>query len=369
MGALFRKWFVPHKGNNHQPHFLRLETLSVALFLLVLLQVGFFLQAFSISQKPNFLASILPGVLVDITNQDRSDNQAAPLAPNALLQLAAQEKADDMASKGYFAHVTPEGYTPWHWLDQAGYSYKYAGENLAVNFFDSADVATAWMNSPEHRANVVKKEYTEIGIAMAEGQYQGHSTVFVVEFFGTPKPPAVAVVKPVTPIVGTPAASNALAVATPIPATAAAIPAHAPASAVTATAANPAPAVLGAESGKASASAAPAPASAAPAAVAPAAASPKIIPEAATASFWEKIAASPRALNAGLLKALLWATLFALAILAVTYSHSRHKKLFMNGAAFAVAILSLLAFNAYFLGTTVKLPSGDQSASVSAALQ
>jgi hypothetical protein len=95
-------------------------------------------------------------------------------------------KANDMAEKGYFAHTSPEGKTPWYWFKQAGYDYSYAGENLAVNFFESKDVAEAWMNSPTHRANIVKKDYTEIGIAVATGMYEGRQSVFVAQLFGTP---------------------------------------------------------------------------------------------------------------------------------------------------------------------------------------
>jgi hypothetical protein len=103
-----------------------------------------------------------------------------------LLNQAAQEKADDMAQNGYFAHTSPDGKTPWYWLDQVGYNYSYAGENLAVNFTDSQDVTAAWMNSPEHRANILKANYTEVGTGVAEGMYDGNETIFVAQDFGTP---------------------------------------------------------------------------------------------------------------------------------------------------------------------------------------
>ncbi|MEI6553150.1 MAG: CAP domain-containing protein, partial [bacterium] len=76
---------------------------------------------------------------------------------------------------------------PWYWIDQTGYQYSSAGENLAVNFDYSKDVVQAWMNSPTHRANIVKAKYQEIGIGIAEGFYQGRPSVFVVQMFGTPK--------------------------------------------------------------------------------------------------------------------------------------------------------------------------------------
>ena len=60
-------------------------------------------------------------------------------------------KAQDMATLGYFAHVSPDGKTPWYWIEKVGYDYQYAGENLAINFSDSKDVTNAWMASPLHK--------------------------------------------------------------------------------------------------------------------------------------------------------------------------------------------------------------------------
>jgi hypothetical protein len=121
-----------------------------------------------------------------------------------LLTVAAQDKANDEATKGYFAHTSPQGLTPWYWFQQVGYNFDYAGENLAVNFSDSEDVTTAWMNSPEHRANILNTDFTQIGIAAAQGVYEGEPTTFVVEEFGTPAPAAAP-----TPFVDTASAATA----------------------------------------------------------------------------------------------------------------------------------------------------------------
>src|SRR6185369_17183845 len=194
-----KKYFVPHRENEYKPHLLRHEAMMFFLTLVILVEVGFLAQIFIVFDKTNFLASVLPGVLTNLTNEERSQNDAAPLTVNPLLSKAAEMKAQDMAARGYFAHTSPDGKTPWYWLDQVGYYYSSAGENLAVNFFESSDVATAWMNSPTHRANIVKKEYKEIGIGVATGMYKGQSTVFVAQFFGTPLDLAPAVSQEPTP--------------------------------------------------------------------------------------------------------------------------------------------------------------------------
>lgn len=152
-----------------------------------MIEVGIFAQSFLNLKNNNYLAAILPAVLEALTNDQRTANSASPLAENSLLQAAAELKAKDMAARGYFAHNTPEGYLPWYWLDKVGYQYDHAGENLAVNFTDSKDVVDAWMKSPTHRENIVKPIYTETGIGLASGVYDGRPAIFVAQFFGTPK--------------------------------------------------------------------------------------------------------------------------------------------------------------------------------------
>lgn len=92
------------------------------------------------------LASVLPGVVSLLTNEARTDEQLAALTDSPVLAKGAQMKADDMAQKGYFSHTGPDGSQPWKWFAAAGYTYQYAGENLAVNFSESEDVVNAWLN-------------------------------------------------------------------------------------------------------------------------------------------------------------------------------------------------------------------------------
>ncbi|MDB5189348.1 MAG: hypothetical protein JWL82_305 [Parcubacteria group bacterium] len=137
-------------------------------------------------------AAVITSMLVDLANTDRGSNSVGELTTSATLTAIAQAKANDMAEKGYFAHTSPEGHSPWYWFQKGGYTFSYAGENLAVDFSDSADVERAWMNSPTHRANLLNQHFTQIGIATAVGTYQGRTTTFVVQEFGTPTSASVA---------------------------------------------------------------------------------------------------------------------------------------------------------------------------------
>lgn len=163
------------------------------------------------------VAAIIASVMVEITNIDRSQNGLAVLTINPTLGAVAEAKAHDMATKGYFAHTSPEGVTPWYWFKEGGYKFTYAGENLAVDFNESSSVVEAWMNSPTHRANLLGTQFTEIGIAVATGTYQGRPTTFVVQEFGTPIPAAQPPrARPVREVINAPAPTQtAVAVTAP----------------------------------------------------------------------------------------------------------------------------------------------------------
>jgi len=185
MLKLMKNYFIPNRKNDYKPHFFRKASVLGLAFVIIFFFLVSLLGGFVLT-KTDFLAAIVPEVLVDLANQSREDNKLPPLAFSPVLEEVAAAKANDMAAKGYFAHTSPEGITPWHWFREAGYGFSFAGENLAVNFSDSFDVTRAWMVSPGHRANILNLSFTEIGIAMAKGMYQGRETIFVVQVFGRP---------------------------------------------------------------------------------------------------------------------------------------------------------------------------------------
>lgn len=176
---------IPHEKNNNIPHILRAEAVFV---LVVFSGILFYFNQnnFKIIENLNLTATVYPAVLADLANKDRSESGISGLAWNETLEKAAKLKALDMSKNGYFAHTSPTGVAPWHWFSEAGYNFFYAGENLAIDFTESENVENAWLNSPKHRENIMNQNFTEIGIATAEGIYNGKNTTFVVEFFGKP---------------------------------------------------------------------------------------------------------------------------------------------------------------------------------------
>ena len=139
-----------------------------------------------ISPAQTVQAAITGNSLVVLANTDRARAGVGLLSSDPLLARAAQAKADDMAAQGYFSHVEPDGAPPWHWFSAAGYYYTSAGENLAINFNNAQSLESAWMQSPAHRANLLRDKYTRVGIGISRGTYQDKPATFVVEFFANP---------------------------------------------------------------------------------------------------------------------------------------------------------------------------------------
>jgi hypothetical protein len=198
-----KDYFIPHEGNNYSPNSLEKGAMLGMLFLVLLSFTATNIFSFLWTSSSWLVGSVLPAVIVELTNEERSDSALGVLRRSSVLDRAAQLKANDMAKNSYFAHYSPDGVSPWHWFGEANYNFVHAGENLAVHFSDSEKLVDAWMESPTHRANIMNGNYSEIGIGTAEGTYEGFKTLFVVQLFGTPAAaePIVAVKEAPVPVV------------------------------------------------------------------------------------------------------------------------------------------------------------------------
>ena len=179
------KLFLPCESNNQKAKVIQPSGFLVLAFFLLAYQL---LMTFFPQVSPQVLgyaANIPPDEIIRITNEKRAENGLLALKANETLSLAAQAKAADMISRGYWAHVAPDGTQPWKFFVDAGYRYKYAGENLARDFSDPASTVSAWMASPSHRENLLSDKYREIGVAVVEGDMDGVDTTIVVQLFGT----------------------------------------------------------------------------------------------------------------------------------------------------------------------------------------
>jgi len=135
--------------------------------------------------EPDAYLTVL-GVIKE-TNAQRFENGRSSLKENSLLDQAAQKKLRDMFQNQYFEHISPDGKGPGDLATQVGYEYITVGENLALgNFKDDAALVQAWMDSPGHRANILNPDFSEIGVAVGKGQFEGRAIWLAVQEFGKP---------------------------------------------------------------------------------------------------------------------------------------------------------------------------------------
>ncbi len=125
--------------------------------------------------------------VIQLSNDERAREGLPALSEHPLLKKAAQAKLRDMFQKQYFDHISPEGKAPADVIEAAGYAYVIVGENLAEgDFADDRDLVTGWMNSEGHRKNIMHAKYTQIGVAVERGMYQGRMVWMAVQEFGKP---------------------------------------------------------------------------------------------------------------------------------------------------------------------------------------
>lgn len=192
------KYFtLPSESNNYKSRFLESNILLYFVVLLLTLKIVTVLVAINFPQNI-FFADITKSALENFANQTRQSMGLPVLVENQKLDQAAQLKAQNMVINNYFGHTSPQGITPWFWFLQAGYNYKYAGENLAIGFFDSEEVYNAWLNSPSHKANIISPNYKEFGTAVLGG-FGSNNTIVVVQEFGSQLPLKQVAVQPKIP--------------------------------------------------------------------------------------------------------------------------------------------------------------------------
>ena len=202
LGQKLRHFFTPHHTNNFRAKLLHNSGIFAIISMVVVGNLFIRLLDNPSLHILGFTSSISIDEVVRATNETRASAGLKGLSYNEKLADAARRKASNMFSENYWAHNAPSGKSPWVWFKEAGYSYIFAGENLAKDFGDTSRMMNAWMASPTHKENIVNPKYSEIGIAVVPGSLEGRETVLVVQLFGTPSGgsvPQVATVKTSSP--------------------------------------------------------------------------------------------------------------------------------------------------------------------------
>jgi uncharacterized protein YkwD/stress response protein SCP2 len=111
--------------------------------------------------------------VIALTNAERASAGLPPLYADATLTAAAQAHSADMVARDFYAHASPDGSRPWDRAAAAGCTRRSIGENIACGQRSPVEVVLGWMNSPGHRANILKRDFTHIGIGLAGGSRAG----------------------------------------------------------------------------------------------------------------------------------------------------------------------------------------------------
>jgi uncharacterized protein YkwD len=111
-----------------------------------------------------------------LINERRAGAGLGPVTLNSKLAQAASKHSNDMVSNGFFSHTSPSGGTFIDRITSTGYMKGarswLVGENLvwgSGNLGTPASMVEAWMESPPHRANLMRGRYREIGLSGVRG--------------------------------------------------------------------------------------------------------------------------------------------------------------------------------------------------------
>ncbi|MFA5934323.1 MAG: CAP domain-containing protein [Candidatus Paceibacterota bacterium] len=141
------------------------------------------------SESPNDSLILNDGQIIYWTNIERNKNATnlTQLKSSDSLTKIAKGRVDDMFAKTYFEHVSPTGDSASKLAEKNNYKYIIIGENIALgNFGSSREIVQAWMDSEGHRANILNKNYTEIGVYSREGEYKGKKVWISAQIFSKP---------------------------------------------------------------------------------------------------------------------------------------------------------------------------------------
>lgn len=110
--------------------------------------------------------------VIKLVNQERAKNGLPALKEDWELSRVARYKSQDMHDNHYFSHTSPTYGSPFKMMSDFGIHYGYAGENIAYGQKTPEEVMKAWMNSSGHRANILSKNFTHIGVGyVKDGSY------------------------------------------------------------------------------------------------------------------------------------------------------------------------------------------------------
>ncbi|MCL2096672.1 MAG: CAP domain-containing protein [Oscillospiraceae bacterium] len=121
--------------------------------------------------------------VIRLVNIERAKNGLPALAKNWEVARVARIKSQDMIDNRYFAHNSPAYGSPFRMLEDFGLKFSSAAENIAYGQKTASDVMNSWLNSPGHRANILSRTVTQIGVGAAK---TSNGTLYWTQMFIKP---------------------------------------------------------------------------------------------------------------------------------------------------------------------------------------
>ncbi|WP_232725463.1 CAP domain-containing protein [Bacillus sp. FJAT-44742] len=111
--------------------------------------------------------------VIRLTNEERDHHGLNLLEEYDKLSKVAHLKSEDMRNEGYFSHNSPTYGSPFDMMISQGINFQGAGENLAAGQTSPEQVVEEWMASPGHQDNILRSDFTHIGVGYVEGGANG----------------------------------------------------------------------------------------------------------------------------------------------------------------------------------------------------
>ena len=128
---------------------------------------------------PNSTADSMEAEVARLINMERQKQGVPPLQVNWQLGRVARYKSEDMKKNNYFDHISPTFGTPFEMIRDFGISFNTAAENIARGQQSAQGVVHSWMNSQNHRANILNPSFTETGVGYTDGSMPYWTQMFI----------------------------------------------------------------------------------------------------------------------------------------------------------------------------------------------
>jgi uncharacterized protein YkwD len=109
--------------------------------------------------------------VVALVNQERAEAGCSPVTANSRVTTAAQKHAQDQADRQTMTHVGSDGSNAGERIERAGYDWRKYGENVAWGTTSPEQVMQMWMDSADHRRNILNCAFKHIGVGVVDGYW------------------------------------------------------------------------------------------------------------------------------------------------------------------------------------------------------